>query len=309
MEIIVAQKGDSSDRSDMEMNPFRFTIVVTSMMLFHDARDFQILFLLSFLCLGVWARDWTLHLPLMIAVVAACIGSQFLFNRAFAVPNSSLRSAWITAISLCLLLRANSITAMIAAGVLAIACKFVFRFRGKHFFNPSNFGIVAVLLLTNDAWVTPGQWGQDLWYALFFLATGAMIVRKVGRWDTTAAFLFSYALLEGARNLWLGWTWDVYLNRMMSGSLLLFSFFMITDPRAIPDRKIARVLWAVAVAALTYVFRNKYFIPTAPFWALFALSPVTILLDHWWPTKRFEWIEPNRTPDTGHRTLSGVQHA
>jgi len=279
------------------------------MKLFGDARDFQILFLLTFLCLGVWVRDWTLHLPLMIAVITASLGTQLLFNRLFAVPNASLRSAWITAISLCLLLRANSVFTMIAAGVLAIACKFIFRFRGKHFFNPSNFGIIAVLLLTNDAWVTPGQWGQDVGYALLFFCTGAMIVKKVGRWDTTAAFLFSYAALEAARNLWLGWTWDVYLNRMMSGSLLLFSFFMITDPRAIPDRKIARLLWTVAVAALTYFLRNKYFIPTAPFWALFVLSPFTVFLDRIWPAKRFEWIEPNRTPDPGHRTLSGVQHA
>jgi Na+-transporting NADH:ubiquinone oxidoreductase subunit NqrB len=120
-----------------------------------------------------------------------------------------------------------------------------------------------------------------------------MIVKKVGRWDTTAAFLFSYAAFEAARNMWLGWTWDVYVNRMMSGSLLLFSFFMITDPRAIPDRKIARMLWAFAVAALTYILRNKYFIPTAPFWALFVLSPFTIILDRVWPTKRFEWILDN----------------
>jgi Na+-transporting NADH:ubiquinone oxidoreductase subunit NqrB len=114
-------------------------------------------------------------------------------------------------------------------------------------------------------------------------------VQKVGRWDTTGAFLGGYALLEFIRNQWLGWTPDVFVHKMMSGSLLLFSFFMITDPRAIPDRRIARIIWSLCVAILTYVLRNHYFIATAPFWALFALSPLTILFDRMFPAKRFEW--------------------
>ncbi|HET6267267.1 MAG TPA: RnfABCDGE type electron transport complex subunit D, partial [Acidobacteriota bacterium] len=116
-----------------------------------------------------------------------------------------------------------------------------------------------------------------------------LIVRKVGRWDTTIAFLAVYAGLEAARNAWLGWTPDVFVHKMMSGSLLLFSFFMITDPRAIPDRRVARILWAAAVAVLSTILRNKFFMPTAIFWALFALSPLTIVLDSFWPAQRFQW--------------------
>ena len=178
---------------------------------------------------------------------------------------------------------------MIIAGAASILSKFLFRYRGKHFFNPSNFGIILVLLLTSDAWVSPGQWGNEVWLVLLFFATGGMVVSKVGRWDTTGAFLGGYILLEFARNQWLGWTPDVFVHKMMSGSLLLFSFFMITDPRAIPDRRIARILWSLCVAVLTYVLRNHYFLPTAPFWALFVLSPFTIVFDRIFPAKRFEW--------------------
>jgi Na+-transporting NADH:ubiquinone oxidoreductase subunit NqrB len=179
---------------------------------------------------------------------------------------------------------------MVIAAAVSILSKFLLRYRGKHFFNPSNFGIILVLIFTSDAWVSPGQWGNELWFVLLFFATGGMVVQKVGRWDTSGAFLGGYALLEFIRNQWLGWTPDVFVHKMMSGSLLLFSFFMITDPRAIPDRKIARIIWSLCVAVLTYILRNHYFLPTAPFWALFALSPLTILFDRFFPAKRFEWM-------------------
>jgi Na+-transporting NADH:ubiquinone oxidoreductase subunit NqrB len=84
---------------------------------------------------------------------------------------------------------------------------------------------------------------------------------------------------------------------------LLFSFFMITDPRAIPDRRIARMIWCLCVAILTYVLRNHYFLPTAPFWALFVLSPLTILFDRIFPSKRFEW---NRKEHKGEQRMEEV---
>jgi Na+-transporting NADH:ubiquinone oxidoreductase subunit NqrB len=132
--------------------------------------------------------------------------------------------------------------------------------------------------------------GDDGWYALLFLGTGGMVLNRVGRWDTTAAFLGSYAILETIRNLWLGWTWDVLSHRLMNGSLLLFALFMITDPRSIPNAKTSRIFWAVSIALLTFILRNQFFISTAVFWALFALAPLSILLDSCWSAPRFSWF-------------------
>ncbi|MEO1635807.1 MAG: RnfABCDGE type electron transport complex subunit D, partial [Cyanobacteria bacterium J06631_9] len=159
----------------------------------------------------------------------------------------------------------------------------------KHFFNPANFGIIAALLLTQDAWISPGQWGEDMWYGFIFLGAGGLVLKRVGRWDTTVMFLGCYALLEALRNAYLGWTWDVFSHRMMSGSLLLFALFMVTDPRSIPNARPARLLWAGAIALLTFVLRNQFYLTTAVFWALFALAPLTILLDKAWAAPRFEW--------------------
>ncbi|MBW4661490.1 MAG: RnfABCDGE type electron transport complex subunit D [Drouetiella hepatica Uher 2000/2452] len=259
-------------------------------MLFSDARLYQILFLSLFLGVGIVARDWSLH-PLMIgALIATCCCVQWIAAIQVSAPFiKSLPSALVTSLGLSLLLRADHVGTLMLAGTLAILSKFCLRVQDKHIFNPGNFGIVAVLTLTQDAWVSPGQWGEEGWYVLLFLSAGGLVLGRIGRWDTSVAFLASYAGLEAVRNLWLGWTWDVWAHRMMSGSLLVFALFMITDPRTVPNARIARIIWAGAIALLTFYLRNFWFISTAPFWALFSLAPLTILLDRMFSGDRFIW--------------------
>ncbi|MBE9049423.1 RnfABCDGE type electron transport complex subunit D [Nostocales cyanobacterium LEGE 11386] len=269
-------------------------------MLFKDIRDYQILFLGLFLVLGIATRDWTLRPELIGVAIATCLCTQWLLSLVKTkmmrwqdqeqVISLSLRSALITSLGLSLLLRSDHWTTMALAAASAIASKFLLQVNHKHFFNPANFGMITALVLTPDAWVSPGQWGEEWWYGLLFVGAGGMILQRIGRWDTTAAFLSTYSLLEAIRNLCLGWTWDVYWHRLMSGSLLLFALFMVTDPRSIPNSQFGRVVWSACIAILTFILRNYFFISTAVFWALFALAPLTILLDVLWSAPRFAWL-------------------
>lgn len=279
-------------------------------MFLNDARIYQILFLFLFLVLGIGTRDWTLRPAMILTTIATCLITQWVavvVTQHLTQPPppssspppsfpssllSSLPSALITGLGLSLLLRADHYSTVILAGAIAILSKFVLRFNGKHVFNPGNFGIITALLLTHDAWVSPGQWGEEGWYALLFLGAGGIVLERVGRWDTTVTFLGTYAGLEAVRNLWLGWTWDVWAHRLMSGSLLLFALFMVTDPRTIPNARLSRCIWAMAIALLTFILRNYFFISTAVFWALFTLAPLTILLDFIWTAPRFSWFSP-----------------
>lgn len=262
-----------------------------------DARDYQIIFLGSFLALGIATRDWTIHPLLIIVTIITCICTQLLAvyisnsnsSENWSSTNWGIRSALITSLGLSLLLRADSTLTMILAGVSAIASKFVLRSSEKHFFNPANFGIVTALIVTNDAWVSPGQWGEDWWYGLLFLGCGGMLLQRIGRWETSAVFMATYTGLEAVRNLWLGWTWDVCIHKLTSGSLLLFALFMVTDPRSIPNAKIGRIIWVVLVALTTFILRNYFYVITAPFWALFILAPLTPLIDKLIPEERFRW--------------------
>ncbi|WP_341529104.1 RnfABCDGE type electron transport complex subunit D [Nostoc sp. UHCC 0302] len=265
-------------------------------MLFKDIRDYQILFLGLFLVLGIGTRDWTLRPELIAVAIATCLSTQWILSSVICKGQiTNLRSALISSLGLSLLLRTDHWTTMAFAAAIAIASKFIFKVGDKHFFNPANFGIISALVLTPDAWVSPGQWGEDWWYGLLFAGTGGMILQRVGRWDTTAAFLGAYSLLEAIRNLWLGWTWDVYCHRLMSGSLLLFALFMVTDPRSIPNNQIGRIVWAICIAILTFILRNYFFVSTAVFWALFTLAPLTILIDVLWSAPRFSWFWESST--------------
>ncbi|BAY07284.1 RnfABCDGE type electron transport complex subunit D [Calothrix sp. NIES-2098] len=275
-------------------------------MLLNDIRDYQILFLSLFLFLGIGTRDWTLRPELIGVTIATCLLTQWILSSVISQEQKlNIRSALITSLGLSLLLRADHWTTMVLAAVSAIASKFLFQVGNKHFFNPANFGIITALLLTSDAWVSPGQWGEDWWYGLLFVGTGGTIVQRIGRWDTTAAFLGSYALLEAIRNVWLGWTWDVYWHRLMSGSLLLFALFMVTDPRSIPNARIGRIVWAVCIAIFTFILRNYFFISSAVFWALFILAPLTILFDAFWSAPKYSWFSKDgNTSDTDNSPVS-----
>ena len=289
-------------------------------MLLKDARITQIIFLGLFLLLGVSTRDWTIQSNLILVVITSCVITQWIlasvvkyskYHDEYSLTNlysksnilispevlTSLRSALITALGLCLLLRSNSPQTMAIAGCLAIASKFLFRHHNKHFFNPANFGIIAALTLTNDAWVSPGQWGTDWWYLLLFLGLGGVVLKQVGRWDTSIAFLLAYGGLEALRNFWLGWSWDVWQHQFMSGSLLLFALFMLTDPRSIPNSQKGRLVWSGAIAISTFILQHYFYLSTAIFWSLFIVSPLTVLLDTAWHAPRFNWRKFQLTMD------------
>ena len=282
-------------------------------MLIKDARVTQIIFLGLFLFLGVSTRDWTVRLDLILVVIASCLLTQWLLSAiaeyikgGYSLTNifistkviTSLRSAAITSLGLCLLLRSNSDRTMMLASFLAISSKFVFRHHNKHFFNPANFGIIAAITLTNDAWVSPGQWGTDWWYLLLFIGLGGIVLKQVGRWDTSIAFLLSYGTLEAVRNAWLGWSWDVWQHQFMSGSLLLFALFMLSDPRSIPNSKQGRLIWSLAIAFSTFILQHYFYLSTAIFWSLFIISPLTVLLDIVWTAPRFNWLRSTKLPLT-----------
>jgi Na+-transporting NADH:ubiquinone oxidoreductase subunit NqrB len=274
--------------------------MIIAAMLIIDARLYQILCLSLFLMLGVATRDWSLQIGQVSSIFLTCLGCQFGATllqewRLEAEPSArlqkaiySLPSALITALGLSLLLRAEHVLALILASAAAILSKFLLRLNGKHLFNPANLGIVTALCL-GQAWVSPGQWGEEGWYVLLFFGAGSWVLKSVGRWDTTAAFLGSYAGLEALRNFWLGWTWDVWAHRLCSGSLLLFAFFMITDPRTVPDSRTGRIIWAITIAVLTFTLRNVLFTSTAAFWALFIMAPFSSVIDHLLPATRFIW--------------------
>ena len=259
--------------------------------IFKDARHFQIIYLSLFLVYGIFALDWSSGLDRILVTFAACLGTQGFMVAIGKANAQSLKSALISALGLCLLLKTNTLYTAGIAGVVTILAKFIIRIDNKHVFNPVNFGIIATVMLTGDAWVSPGQWGSSF-IALYFMGAAALLVLlKCGRIDTSLAFILSYFGLEFVRSvLWLGWPVDHFVHLMTNGTVLLFTFFMITDPMTTPNHYKARVIWAVLVGMLTFIFSHVFYVESgAPIWALFIISPLTIAFDKLFKAQKYAW--------------------
>lgn len=257
-----------------------------------DGRHFQIVYLSAFLVYGFLALGWTSEWTTFATLFGVSLVTQAIFAKLYKKPMSSLKSALITAIGLCLLFKANSILTLALAAFLSISSKFLIRFKGKHVFNPSLFGIIVCMLLTGDAWVSPGQWGNNVVLLYFFGGAALMVLLKVGRIDTSLAFLAAFGGLQFIRDvLYLGWPMDHFFHQFTNGAILLFAFFMITDPVTTPNARKARILWAACVGVLAFILTDYFYVFTAPIWALFLISPLTVILDRVFLAKKFQWTQ------------------
>lgn len=255
----------------------------------HDPRILQIAFLGSLLAAGAYFRDFSLR-PAQIALTfAAALSAQRLLDRLTRKPAPSLLSATVTALSLTLLLRADNLWALPAAAVFAIASKFVVRVRGRHLFNPANFGVGAALLILPGTWISPGQWGSDIALAGWLVVLGATVSSRARRADISWLFLFFYLGALAARVAWLGQRWAVWTHQLSSGALLLFAFFMISDPMTTPSHPRGRAAHAALVAAIAYAWGFGLFRTNAVLWALFVAAPMVAVWDRLWPALKFDW--------------------
>lgn len=256
-----------------------------------DGRNYQILFLGIFLSYGIWFLGWEAETEKFTVLFLSCLLTQYIGCKLIGIPLSSLKSAVITSLGLCILLRVNHLPAAAFAGVLAISSKFIFRTKDKHFFNPANFGIIASILLTGDSWISPGQWGSSAILIFLVGALGTAVLFRVSRFDLSVTFLLTLFVLDYVRMiLYQGWTWDVIFHKYSNGSLLLFAFFMITDPVSTPSHWLSRKLWAVGVGITTFILTSYLQVHTAPMWALFFISPLTVILDRVFKAARFHWM-------------------
>jgi Na+-transporting NADH:ubiquinone oxidoreductase subunit NqrB len=255
-----------------------------------DGRHFQIISQLTLLCYGIFYLSWDSDYLNFVAAFSGCLIVQLLAIRFAGLPSHSIKSALITSLGLCLLLKTNSPIIFFLAGWFAIGQKILLKISGKHLWNPANFGIVLVILVSGDAWISPGQWGSGALLVLLIGALGLSVLSRIKRMETGLVFISVLFALEYCRSiLYLGWDWDLLLHKMSSGSLWLFTLFMITDPMTNPNGKWARIIWAGSVACLSFYLANFHFVNGAPFWALFFATPVNIILDYFIKRPAFQW--------------------
>lgn len=260
-----------------------------------DPRLYQIASLSTLLLYGLLFLDFEVSIWQIAITLGTAQCAQYACTRYVRLPFFDPKSALISSLSLCLLLRTNDLAIAALASFIAIASKFVIRWKDKHVFNPTNLALV-VILANGLGWISAGQWGQVAWFGFLIACLGSLVVTRAARADVTLAFLAFYVGLLITRALWLGDPLTIPLHQIESGALLIFAFFMISDPKTTPDSRTGRIIYALIVALAALYVQFGLFAPNGPLWGLIACAPLVPLLDCLFPAARYSWSEPSVGP-------------
>lgn len=149
----------------------------------------------------------------------------------------------------------------------ALLSKYVIARRGNHVFNPSNIGLVVCFLALGrtraeplDFWWGPMSWWMAL--ALVIIVTGGFaILTRLHLLRVALGFWFSFAvaiavIAAAGHTMTARWHlgpiggWHFFWVLVTSPEVLVFLFFMITDPKTAPTGPRARVVYAVTLGLL-----------------------------------------------------------
>ena len=269
-----------------------------------DPRHYQMTVQAALLLFGIAWLDFETTAARCALTLAACLAAQWAGSRFVHPGRFEWRSALISGLGLCLLLRAASPMLLVATSVVSVLSKFVIRVRGKHLFNPTCFGLTAMMALHQNVWVSPGQWGHAAFAGFAIGCLGSIVVTRAARADVSLGFLGAWALIVFGRAAWLGQPWITPLHMMRSGSLLLFAFFMISDPRTTPDSRAGRLIFVALVALGAALVQFGLYRANGLLWSLSACAVLVPLIDRWLPGARHHWRR-----DAEPLTPKGATHA
>ena len=215
----------------------------------------------------------------LIGAIAASLITEIILARLILGTWKNLASAYITGISVGILIRSNVLWPYIITAVLSIMSKYVLRYKGRHLWNPSNFGVSWMLFLNsmNIAGLSI-QWGSNLAAMSVIWVLGLLIVNRAKRLHVTVAYVISFIILAYVRCLITGDTFLAELAPLTGPMYQLFIFFMITDPGTSVSTKKGRIIVVIIVALVEFILRLNNFI-YAPFYALFLVGPLAKYID------------------------------
>jgi enediyne biosynthesis protein E5 len=229
---------------------------------------------ISFGILDTWTK--------LFSAIGAAFITELLLHRFVTGKWRDLSSAYVSGISAGILVRSPMIWPFALCAAISIASKYVFRYKDTHIFNPTNFGIVVMLLIASDSMaVLSIQWGNNMWAMLVIWIVGLITISKVNRFNICATYVLSFIFFAWIRSVYTGGAFMAEVAPLTGPMYQLFVLFMITDPKTTLPTKMGQNVVAFLIAFVEMFFRLGEAV-YAPFYALFIVGPIAFVLEKWW---------------------------
>ncbi len=228
------------------------------------------------LSFGILESFWQTGLAIVTAIAAELVLGRLTYGK---WPQTS--SAYISGISVGILVRSPFLWAYALTSLISIVSKYVLRWDRRHLWNPSNFGVSAVLFLApQTVSLLSIQWGNDIWPMVVIWVLGFFIVWRVGRLHISVAYVLSFFAFSFVRSAITGNPWLAAVAPITGPMYQLFIFFMVTDPKTTVGPRWGQVVVVVTVAFVEMLLRLAEVV-YAPFYALFLVGPAALLIESW----------------------------
>ena len=255
--------------------------------------------LITFILIGAhWSYGVLRGYEAIALAVLSTVMTELSLRKVVTGQRAQFASAYISGISISILVRSPLLWPYALGGVISIMSKYVLRLRGRHLWNPTNFGICALLFLAPFA-VAPlsVQWGNDLWPMLVIWVVGLFTIWQAKRAHITIAYVVAFFAFAFVRSLITGSAYVTEIAPITGPMYQLFALFMVTDPKTTVSSTRGAAAVAVLVAFVEMFLRLAEVI-YAPFYALFIVGPPALLFEMWWKSRRaaglsdMEQVEP-----------------
>ena len=220
-----------------------------------------------------------------LAIVTALV-TELILGRIFYGKWLNLASAYITGISVGMLVRSPAYWPFALCSAVSIMSKYVLRVKGRHIWNPSNFGLSVLFFLGAETVAGLSiQWGNFIGPMLVIWILGSIIIYRARRFHICLTYVVSFFVFAFLRSWITGQPWQAEVAPITGPMYQLFVFFMITDPKTTVKTKWGQCIVAFLVAFAEFVFRLMQVV-YAPFYALFVVGPAANLIEMWWESRK-----------------------
>ena len=221
----------------------------------------------------------------VLAIVTALV-IELVVGRLYWGQWPHLASAYVSGISVGILVRSPAMWPYTLGSTLSITSKYVLRVKGRHLWNPSNFGISVMLLLASDTVASLSiQWGNYLPPMMIVWMLGSLIIWQAKRLHICVTYVIAFILLAYIRSWITGHPFLAEVAPITGPMYQLFIFFMITDPKTTVPTTWGQCVVAFLVALVEMLLRLNESV-YAPLYALFLVGPTANLIEIWWHARQ-----------------------